>query len=438
MPFAWPEMSRVTFAWALYDFAYWAAASVTLQTLIPVLFRHKLLDPSHAPIIWGYVVGFSTLVGAILAPVVGALSDSTGHRKLFLFAAGVISTVGGWGYLAMGHDWEDAAIFVAIALVGNMQVVSLYNSLLAFVTSTDHEATQASGWATALGNLGPAILLSALGFWDLELGDLNPQFLWPTFIIAAVWWAVFSLPLFLWVPVKKEGGPAPRGLSMMFSDMVLTFREMLQNSHLCKFVVAMFIFNDAAAAMFQLALIFGASIGIDTKNLFAAVVMNRCLSIFMAIGWSFLTHYLSPRIGFMIVMVILTAGTLVAFFMSTAVEFWILQVILGAAGTGSFIFARVLLLQLTPSHKTGQFFGFLASIGSMGGFFGPVLYSSVGSLTGAPRDGFVLLAFFALGGLLLFGTVDFELGKQAAHSQSIPDADDETTDPHNEPHRPAY
>jgi UMF1 family MFS transporter len=276
---------RRVWAWTMYDWANSAFATTILAAVLPIYFSQEagatLPSEAVATSYWSYGLSISLLIIAILAPILGTISDVMRGKKRFLavFAGlGIVSTAL-LVFVGTG-DWILASILAILGRIGFNGANSFYDALLPHVARSDDQ-DRVSTLGYAMGYLGGGILLLVNilmifylpGTWGARL----------SFLSVAIWWAAFSIPLFILIPeppaapVTHEAGQGI--LAVSFKRIRDTLRDIQQYRELFKFLVAFLIYNDGIGTIIGVAAIYGSELGFATIELILALLLVQFVGI---------------------------------------------------------------------------------------------------------------------------------------------------------------
>ncbi|MGC9469331.1 MAG: MFS transporter [Anaerolineae bacterium] len=273
-------------AWCMYDWANSAFATTILAAVLPVYYSlvagATLPSPEVATAYWSLGLSLSLLVVAVMSPILGTISDVVRSKKRFL-ALFASMGIAGTGLLILVDtgDWLLASILFVLARIGFTSANVFYDALLPHVASSGEEQDRVSARGYAMGYLGGGILLAinALMIAQLE-GTWGPRL---SFLSVAIWWAVFSIPLFRRVPEPPSATarltPGESVISVTFRRLVEVFRDIRRYKELFKFLVAFLIYNDAIGTIISLATIYGAELGFDSTQLILALLLVQFVGI---------------------------------------------------------------------------------------------------------------------------------------------------------------
>jgi UMF1 family MFS transporter len=397
------------FAWTLFDFAN-TAYSVIIVTVIYSTYFTKLVAGGELWL-WGLTVSLSMVVAALIAPPLGAAADYSHNKKLFLLfftLASVICTALMF-FVHAGMVLLGMALFI-VANVGFEGGIVFYDAFLPSITSR-RSYGRVSGYGFAMGYLGALAILFIV---DLILPDsLAPDYIFyvrSSFVIAAAFFLVFSLPMFFWVPEprslkEKRSGFIRAGFQQANKTLRAIFIEK-QFPSVSRFLVAFFIYNDAILTIIAFAAIFGkGTLQMSDKEIivfFAVVQTSAVLGSFL---FGFVTDKIGPKKTITITLCLLLAITVGAYFVTTIAAFYVVAMGAGAAIGSSQSASRSLMALLTPKEREAEFFGFYDGLcGKASAVIGPLLYGLVADLTNQ-RIAVLFVGLFILAGLIILQAV---------------------------------
>ena len=276
---------KVVNAWCMYDWANSAFATTILAAVLPIYYSQvagaTLPSEAVATAYWSLGLSLSLLIVAVLAPILGTVSDVMRGKKRFLaaFAAlGIVST--GLLILVNTGDWLLASILFVLGRIGFTSANVFYDALLPHVaTEQDQDRVSARGYA--MGYLGGGLLL-AINVLMIQLlpGTWGPRL---SFLSVALWWAIFSIPIITRVAeppaatVTAEVGRSVVAIS--FSRLRDTLKDIRQYRELFKFLVAFLIYNDGIGTIIGVAAIYGAELGFGSVELILALLLVQFVGI---------------------------------------------------------------------------------------------------------------------------------------------------------------
>ena len=279
------EYKRRIRAWTMYDWANSAFATTILAAVLPIYYSQvagaALASPAIATAYWSRGLSIGILIVAIISPVLGTISDIMRGKKRFMavfVGIGILST--GLLVLVETGDWMLASILFILGRVGFSGANVFYDALLPHV-AREEDRDQVSTRGYAMGYLGGGILL-ALNVVMIQFlpGTWGPRI---SFLSVAIWWAVFSIPLFLRVPEppaateKLEHGE--NVISASFKRLWGTFKDISHYRELFKYLLAFILYVDGIGTIIGVAAIYGAELGFDSVSLILALLLVQFVGI---------------------------------------------------------------------------------------------------------------------------------------------------------------
>ena len=413
-----PCSRKSIFAWALYDWANSAFATTVMAGFFPIFFKkywHAGSDVTVSTMHLGMSNSIASLCVAILAPFLGAVADNTRSKKSFLgfFAAlGIITTA--MLFTVNEGDWFTAACLYALAAIGFLGGNVFYDAMITNVAD-NRSIDGVSAFGYSLGYLGGGILfaINVLMFqfphwFGFDDGSMGVKACFP---LVAIWWAVFAIPLFVMVKDHNPNAVAigtaiGKGLGQLWQ----TLKEIKQHKNIVLFLFSYWIYIDGVHTVIVMAIDYGMSIGLEAKDLIAALLLTQFVGFPAALGFGKLAHHLNAKIGILIALAAYTATSIYGYFMDSALEFYLLAFIIGLVQGGVQCLSRSLFATLIPKDKATQFFGFYNMMGKFATIIGPAIMGYVAYWTGNPRLSIAFISVMFVGGGLLLCAVK---GKEA-------------------------
>ncbi|MCK5329405.1 MAG: MFS transporter [Candidatus Latescibacteria bacterium] len=413
-------------SWAMYHWAENAYAATVMAAILPVYYSHvaaSTLSANQATVYWGYTNTIGLLLAALLAPMLGTVANLLGIRKklLIIFTAlGVFTTA--TLYFVKTGDWLMASVIFIISNLGFALSDVFHDSLLPHVAKPE-DIDRVSTRGYAIGYLGGGILL-AINVLMLQLMSDKGLAARLSFVSVSIWWAIFTIPLILNVREPEKTGEG-RGstLAAGYKELSKTFHNIKRYRELTIFLIAFLIYNDGIGTIIKMATIYGAEIGIGRNDLIGALLMTQFVGIPFAFGFGRFAKSIGTKNCIYIGLFVYTIISIGGYFISTALDFWILAFLVGTVQGGTQALSRSYFGSMIPKAKTAEFFGFYGMSSRMGGFIGPFIFAVVGQLTGNSRLSIIsLIIFFVLGAILL-SRVNEKEGLRIAKEEDLEIAD---------------
>ncbi len=421
-------LNRQIIAWACYDWANSAFATVVMAGFFPLFFKQYWssdIPVTESTFHLSIANSLAGLVIVLIAPVLGAIADVGQWRKklLFIFATfGILMTAG--LYTVAQGEWLLALIFFVFAVLGFMGSVVFYDALIMSV-AREHELDMVSAFGFGVGYLGGGLLFAfdvAMTLWPENFGFTDAaEAVRFSFLTVALWWALFSFPLFIWVP-EKQGSSANKTRAVKIGlvarqglgQLLQTFHEIKKLRVVFLFLLAYWLYIDGVDTIIRMAVDYGMSIGLDSEGLIIALLITQFVGFPAAIAFGFLGKHYGAKRGILFALGIYLLVTVGAFFMDSSLEFYILAVAIGLVQGGVQSLSRSFYARIIPADKSAEFFGFYNMMGKFAAVLGPIMMGTVGLLTGSPRMGILSVGLLFILGALLLLFVDEDEGRRVA------------------------
>ncbi|MGM0369860.1 MAG: MFS transporter [Bacillota bacterium] len=415
------ENKKEIYSWVLYDWANSAFAATILAVVLPIFYKDFAaagLADTVATSYWGYTQTIAMVVIALLAPILGAMADYSGSQKSFLKGFVFLGITGtALLFFIEQGNYLAASLFFIIANIGFAGGNIFYDSFLPVITR-DEKMDYVSGLGFSAGYLGGGLLLACnllmiskpelFGITELLATKLS-------FVSVAIWWLLFSLPAFYYLPQGIKKGPdldSVEYIKQGFTQLKETLQNISQYRELLKFLVAFWIYNDGIGTMIRMATIYGREIGIERVDLIGAMLLTQFIGIPCALLFGKLGEKIGAKKGIMIALVVYLLITIRGYFLSTALDFWILAALVGLVQGGAQALSRSLYGSMIPKDKTSEFYSFFGISSKFAAITGPLIFGMVGQLTGSSRLGVLAIAGFFIVGIAILSTVDVEKGRK--------------------------
>lgn len=405
------RLTAPTLSWALYDWANSAYATIVIAGFFPVLFKQYWaadLAVEDSTFWLGVANSIASVVVAIIAPLLGAIADRAACRKKFLLRFAVLGIVMTTAlYFVAAGSWMIAIVIYMLASIGFAGGNIFYDALLTSVSS-DHDRDRVSALGYALGYLGGGLLLAlvviAINFpsWFglIDAGVVIKA----SFIIVALWWGVFSLPL--WWSLDEPGTAPSMSTTQMVAagwiQLSATFRQVRERRTVWVFLCAYWLYIDGVDTVVRMAVDYGLSLGFESNDLIAALLLTQLVGVPATLLWGRVARVTGAKNGILLGLAIYVLITLLASRITQVWEFFAIAAMIGVAQGGVQALSRSYYAGLIPADASAEFFGFYNLLGKFAAVIGPLLMGWVGVISGDPRLGMLsLLVLFVSGGWLL-------------------------------------
>ncbi len=437
---------RAVVSWGLFDWAAQPFFTLITTFVFAPYFASVLADsPEEGQSLWGYATAAAGLGVALLAPILGSVADATGRRKVWIFLFSIPFVLCCWAfwYAAPGNPNGVLIALCAFALgTLSIEIATVFNNAMMtrLVPRTHIGRLSSFGWALGYAS-GPVTLVIVLGFFAASpqsgktLLGFTPLFgLDPSTgegdrvsgPFSALWYVVFVLPMFLFVPdsaaQQKIGLAVRKGLS----DLRRSLSEAREHRNIFLFLLANMVFKDGLVALFAFGGIYAAgqlgwgSIQIGSFGIVLTITGTLGLMLSGRMDDRF-----GPKLVIMFSLIVLMICGLGMISVDKTTVFFVIQTeaapegalfaslpeqvfitlgaIIGAVSGPLQASCRSLLIQLAPRNQMAQFFGLLALSGKVTSFLAPLAVALVTAAANSQPAGMsVILVFFAAGfGLLM-------------------------------------
>ena len=368
---------RGTFAWALWDWAEQPFPTIMQTFIFPVYLAGAVAAAgTNADAQLGVATGLAGVLLALIAPVLGRRSDENGRRKFWL----MVNTYVLVAIMAASFFIEPKPEYFVFGLVlygvGSVVQESAFINYYAMLKSvtTENNIGRVSGYAWGLGYAGGIILLciSLFGFIlpDTVFGEPseNSMSVRIVFLFAAIWTAVFSIPLMLRVPeIAKKEGKARESILQSYKSLLGQLKSLrTQAPETFKFLISSAIYRDGLAGVFTFGAVLGASaFGFSqTQIILFGIAANIVAGLGAAIGGRLDDSLGSRKVIAGSLIGLIVAGSGVFIFASAGViTYWIggllLCLFVGPAQASS----RTFVSRFTPHGREGEVFGLYQTTG---------------------------------------------------------------------------
>lgn len=420
------KLNKKIVSWSLYDWANSAFATTVLAGFFPTFFKSywSTGNAVDSTFYLGLASSGASLVVAILAPFLGAIADRTSTKRKFLIFFGFIGIIM-TGSLSLVHQgmWPMALTFFIIASIGWSGGNLFYDALLVGVAGDDEKrCDDVSALGFGLGYIGGGLLflVNVLMFKFPEAFGLADGIaaVKVSFISVAIWWALFSLPLLIFVkePKMEEKMSIPQAIKAGMDQLKHTFSEVKKLKVVFTFLLAYFFYIDGVDTIIKMSVNYGASLGFNSSSLIVALLITQFIAfpavlIFNMVGKK--VGIKQALFGAIIAYSLITIGGL---FMQSEKHFYILAVAIGCFQGGIQAASRSFFTRLIPIDKAGEFFGFYNMLGKSAAILGPFLVAIVTKLSGSNRAGMASILILFVVGFYFLKQVDVEEGKKLANN----------------------
>ena len=407
----------------MYDWANSAFSTTVMAGFFPIFFEKFWSNPEdviQSTFQLGWANSIASIIIAAISPFLGAVADRGSAKKKFLFIfafLGIIMTGGLW--MVEQGEWQMAIAFYVIASIGYMGGNIFYDSLLPSIATND-EVDYVSSFGFAIGYIGGGLLflVNVLMYQHPEwFGIANGSTaIRLSFLSVAIWWAIFTIPILLFVPEPENKNKVPLLFALKSGAKQLkeTYHHIKELRVIGIFLLAYWFYIDGVDTIIRMSVKMGSSLGFESGVLITALLMVQ----FIAFPAAILYNLFAQKIGTKNAVFVAIGGygviTFLGYFMMNSIHFYILAGLIGLFQGGIQALSRSLFARLIPVGKEGEFFGFYNMLGKFAAVIGPVLMGWVTLVTGSVRFGILSILILFIIGAILLSKVDFEEGQKLA------------------------
>ncbi|MBI4451395.1 MFS transporter [Candidatus Woesearchaeota archaeon] len=397
-----PVYSKKAIAWALYDFANSSYSLLIMSFVFPIFFKEVIVGGAAGDFWWGLVVSVSILAGGLFAPIVGAMADHDGRKKVkfAMFASLAMLGTASLYFTGSGTVMLAALVFIATNFCFEI-AVTLYDSLLLNV-STRETVGRVSGLGWGLGYLGGVtamLLLRPLYSGGYADGLLSHYKL--TFPLTALFFLLFSLPILFAVkdlPRRRHTDSLVKMIRVGVGKVWATVKEVRKHRNIAIFLLAFYFVNDALVTLFAFVSLYGRqTFGLSVAEIGVLLLIIQLIAFpATALLGAAADRYGSKKA---LLRIIAIWAVIVVLLAAVKTPFWFYTVaIMSAFVVGSSqAIARSWLAKIIPAGKESEFFGFNGFASKIAATTGPVLFGGISVLTGNQRYAMLaLLPYFVI------------------------------------------
>lgn len=412
------KFTKTEKSWIMYDWANSVYATNISAVLFPIYFGMVCVKiGADNLVLWSYGTSISTLIVAVLAPILGSLADHKGFKKrlfLIFLMLGVTLTMTN----AFFTDYRMLLVGYVISHIGFAGSNLFYDSFLTDVT-TDDRMDKVSSWGYAMGYIGGSTIPFIISIIILlAMGMDNPEAFKIIMLLTSVWWLVFSIPMLKNVKqVHYIETPVSGLVSSTFKGLAQTAKSIFSQKHLLLFILAYFFYIDGVGTVISISTSYGSKLGLDSISMIFALLLTQIV----AVPFSILFGKMSSKFGAIRMLIgaigvyflVCITGFIMGFLIESQpnnpdaknislVLFWTMAFLVGTVQGGIQALSRSYFGKLIPKERSSEYFGFFDIFGKFAAVIGPILIGVFSQITGRDSIGVLsLLILFAIGGIIL-------------------------------------
>ena len=409
-----PAGKRAQFAWCLYDWANSGFPTVIVTFVFAAYFSRAVAENTiQGTAAWGQALAVSGVLIAVISPILGSIADRSGRRKPWLGVFAAITIVATAFLWETRPDPADALWALAFFVIANtaFEIGNVFYNAMLPGLATKERIGRLSGWSWGLGYLGGLCCLGLLLVLFVQaetplfgLDKEQAEHIRIAGPMVALWFAVFAIPIFLWVP--DEAGrrvAAGKAIREGLAQLVGTLREIRQHANIVRFLLARLFYVDGMNTMFAFGGIYAAgTFGMSFEEIIQFGIALNVTAGLGAAGFAWLDDRIGSKRTVQIGILGLIAFGVPLLVVETKTAFWLLALPLGIFMGPVQAASRTLMAHLAPVDLRTEMFGLYALSGKVTSFAGPAVLAWATLAFESQRAGMAtIIAFFVIGFALM-------------------------------------
>lgn len=397
------DLTKLEKNWILYDVGN-SAFTLLATTIIPIVFNtlaeNKGLSEDVYFSYWGYAVTISTIIVGILGPILGAKSDSHGHRKRWFTIMLVFGSIG-CILMPFFQHWLSFLIAYVLTKVFYNSSLVFYDSMLTDVTTSERmDRISSHGYAWGyVGSTIPFVISIAIIFGKNMIGISTFHATIAAFVINALWWFLFSIPLIKTYEQKHIN--TENNANQVFQQLWATLQQIIKDRKISLFLLSFFFYIDGVYTIINMATAYGTSLGLDSTGLILALLVTQLVAFPAALYFSKISHQYKTETLIKICIIAYGLIALYAIQLNQLYEFWILAIAVGMFQGAIQALSRSYFAKIIPNEKSGEYFGIFDICGKGASIFGTLIVSLITSFTGNQQYAVASLTFLFIAGFII-------------------------------------
>lgn len=403
------KLTKLEFKWICYDMGN-SAFILLVATILPIYFNYLSSSQGVAEhnylSYWSYAASLSTLIVALAGPILGTLADYKDHKKKIFLTCAML------GALALACFWIPSSwlaflvLFIAAKVAYSLSLI-VYDSMLTDITTEERmDAVSSKGYAWGyIASVVPFIISLIFVLMYDKIGMTLKTAMMIAFILNAVWWIAFTLPLVKSYKQKYYIEPEAHPALDTFARLKETLMKAKEQKKVFLFLFAFFFYIDGVYTIIDMATAYGTSLGLNTTGLLLALLLTQIVAFPASLTFAVLSKTKDTA---SLIKVAIIAYFLIALFavqLDKQWEFWVLAVAVGCFQGGIQALSRSYFAKIIPENASGEYFGLFDICGKGASFLGTMLIGVVTQITGKQNIGVAALSIMFVIGYLIFNKV---------------------------------
>lgn len=399
------KLSREERAWILVDCGNSAYSMAVMTALLPIFFG--MFKNVNNSMDLGYFNSIASIFVAILSPILGTIADYKDKKKrffVFFTALGVLATAALAFVAPSSGQWQLLIIFFVLSAIGFAGSNIFYDAFLVDITGDERMDKVSStgfafGYISSVIPFGISLVLIFLLGMDKAIGYQMG------FIITALWWGLFTIPMIKDVHQKHFIEPEPRPVINSFKRLGDTFRNIKQHKIVFIFLMAYFFYIDGVDTIIKMVVPYATSVlgneSLDKFTLLGILLIIQIIAFPFAILYGNLAKKYSARTMIIVGIITYIVSCIAAFFISSIWHIFVLGALIGSAQGGIQALSRSYYAKIVPKEKSNEFFGFYNIFGKFSAIVGPAIMSLTTTIIGSARWSILgIIPLFVIGFLI--------------------------------------
>lgn len=400
------KLTKLEKYWILYDVGN-SAFILLVSTIIPIYFNYlaslaKISEVNYLAY-WGYASSFTTLIVAIIGPVLGSIVDTKGYKKP-IFTISMIIGVMGLACFSVPKSWIIFLSVFVIAKIGYNASLIFYDSMLLDITDDkrmDYVSSQGYAWGY-IGSCVPFVVSLVFVLFYEKMGIPFNGAMTIAFLINALWWLGMTLPLLKNYKqvnfVEKQEHP----IRDSFKRLGHTLSTLNEDKKVFFYLISFFFYIDGVYTIIEMATAYGSALGLNTNGLLIALLVTQIIAFPFALIFGRLSKKYPTDKLIKVCIVAYTGIALFAIQLDKQWEFWILAIFVGMFQGAIQALSRSYFAKIIPPKKSGEYFGLFDICGKGASFMGTTLVGLISQLTGHMNYGVAMISVMFVIGFYFF------------------------------------
>lgn len=400
------KLTKLEKYWILYDVGN-SAFILLVSTIIPIYFNYlaslaKISEVNYLAY-WGYASSFTTLIVAIIGPVLGSIVDTKGYKKP-IFTISMIIGVMGLACFSVPKSWIIFLSVFVIAKIGYNASLIFYDSMLLDITDDkrmDYVSSQGYAWGY-IGSCIPFVVSLVFVLFYEKMGIPFNGAMTIAFLINALWWLGMTLPLLKNYKqvhfIEKQEHP----IRDSFKRLGHTLSTLNEDKKVFFYLISFFFYIDGVYTIIEMATAYGSALGLNTNGLLIALLVTQIVAFPFALIFGRLSKKYPTDKLIKVCIVAYTGIALFAIQLDKQWEFWILAIFVGMFQGAIQALSRSYFAKIIPPKKSGEYFGLFDICGKGASFMGTTLVGLISQLTGHMNYGVAMISVMFVIGFYFF------------------------------------